>query len=136
MPTAGDLRQLLRERANAVLALASGGCARYIFSTEVPIRLDDDGVLRLTYESDNPFHHDIMANSALHLRLLVDRQPDGTEQSHLVLTGRLVPDAGNAPSPARPYRFAVRAAHLEFASGRRMPVPPLTTSAPAFATGA
>ena len=123
VPDSRALGQLLRNRTHAILAPVSGGCTRYIFSEDVPFTVSPEGHIHLLYDSANPSHHDLLSHSGLSLRLLLDCDAEGVEQSHLVLIGRIEPDgAPAAPAAATRYRFRVQTAQVEFASGRSVPV--------------
>lgn len=123
VPDSRVLGQLLRSRTHAILAPVTGGCSRYIFSAEVPFTVASAGHIHILYDSTNPSHHDLLSHSGLSLRLLLDCDADGVEQSHLVLIGHLQPEpAPAAPEAARRYRFHVQGAQIEFASGRAVPV--------------
>ena len=123
VPDSGALSQLLRDRHHAILAPASGGCSRYLFSAEVPVSVDAGGDVSVFHDSANAAQHDILSRSGLSLRLLVDCDSDGVESRHLVLIGSLEPPREpSAPGAVRARRFRVLSAHVEFASGRKVPV--------------
>lgn len=123
VPDSEALSQLLRSRRHAILAPASGGCSRYLFSAEVPISVDTGGLLSVSPDSSSASQRELLSRSGLSLRLLVDCDADGVERRHLVLVGSLAPPEGpDVSDPARVYRFRVQSAHVEFASGRRVPV--------------
>lgn len=120
VPDSSELRELLRGTGEAVLALASGGCARYLLSARVPLAVDPAGRLYVVYDSRNPYLHELMSHSHMTLRLLVEADRDGLECSHLVFSGDLHADGVAGPDGARRYEFRASTAHLEFASGRRV----------------
>lgn len=120
MPDSEILRRLLRESATAVLALASGGCGRYIFSTEVSYVIGPNGWPVLTYESPNPFHHQLLARSGLHFVVDVEKNPDGSDRSRLVLSGKMteLDPAGDT----RRYVFRPEHAYLSLETGEQKPI--------------
>ncbi|HMP73976.1 MAG TPA: hypothetical protein PKE55_12005 [Kiritimatiellia bacterium] len=125
-----------------VLALASGGCARYAFSATAQLCPDRKGAPLVAYESANPHHHMIMSNSGMTLRFTLSYLPDGTEDLILILAGRLIlvdpndHDAldrylryfggsldNHSRGARRLYRLHSERAHLEQVSGASTPIP-------------
>jgi len=80
---------LLLASHTCILAMTTGGCARYAFSTDSHYCLDRRGYPLLNYSSTNPHHHLIMTNSTMDLRLVHRIDADGNELSLLLLTGML-----------------------------------------------
>jgi hypothetical protein len=101
-----EAAELLAVARQGVLTLATGGCARYAFSFDMPFCLDRRGSPLLFYASGNPHHHVILTNTTLSLRLPHHIDPDGTEQSLLLLNGRMhLVDPGDHDSLDRHYRY-------------------------------
>lgn len=132
---------LLLSRHEAVLAMTTGGCARYIFSTDAHYCLDRRGHPLINYSSGNPHHHLIMTNSSMDLRLVHQTDADGNEMSLLILSGMLrLVDPGDHDSidrysryydtevenysrgTSRLYRFESAQACFEQFSGKRFPL--------------
>lgn len=89
-----------------VLTLASGGCARYAFSTDVTYCLDRRGHPLILYASGNPHHHLIMTNSSVELRLIYQLDRDGQEEQIMLLIGMLrMVDPGDHDSLDRHARY-------------------------------
>lgn len=129
-----------RHRA-AVLAVASGGCARYVFSHDTAFMLDRKGFPLVHYASENPHHHLIFTNSLMEFRVVLETNPEGDELNILIATGllRLV-DPGDHDSidrflryqdleienysrgTNRLYRFEPAHARFELFSGERTPI--------------
>jgi len=80
---------LLLESHACIVAMTTGGCARYAFSTDSYYCLDRRGYPLLNYTSTNPHHHLIMTNSTMDLRLVHRTDKEGNELSLLLLTGML-----------------------------------------------
>lgn len=132
---------LLRSHYTAVLAMSTGGCARYAYSSDAGYCLDRRGFPLTCYSSPNPHHHIIMTNSTMSLRLVHQVDKDGNEISILILTGMLkLVDPGDHHSLerhhryfsasienfsrgiSRLYRFEPDQACFELFSGKRMPL--------------
>lgn len=109
------MRNLLRQRQRAVLAPASGGCAQYIFSTEVVLRLDATGVIEVQLPLRTDSQRSLLNETTLSLRIPLDVEPDGTERSHLVLAGHLQESPDNESNGWLP--FCVSRAHRADISG-------------------
>lgn len=84
-----NTRYLLNNRHQAVIAMSSGGCARYAFSLDVDYCLDRQGYPLIHYSSDNAHHHLIVTNSTMDFRIVRETSPDGMELSIFILTGML-----------------------------------------------
>lgn len=132
---------LLAGSHNGILAMSSGGCARYVFSTDARYCLDRRGYPLINYTSVNPHHHLIMTNSTMDLRLVDRMDQDGNELSLLILTGMLqLVDPGDHDSidryaryydcptenysrgASRLYRMIPDKACFELISGQRLPL--------------
>ncbi len=143
VPDMKALRRRLYGRKQAVLAMASGGCARYAFSRDVCCCMDRNGFPLLAYESENPHHHLIMTNSGMTLRFDPEENPASDSRDDvLILTGMLVlVDPGDHDAidrytrffggeienhtrgRRRLYRFDAKRADLEVLSGERTLLP-------------
>lgn len=134
--------ELLLNNHKAVVAMASGGCARYAFSMDVDYCLDRLGYPLVHYSSDNAHHHLIVTNSTMDFRIVLDAAPDGMELSILILTGMLtLVDPGDhdnidrhsryfdenienfSRGNERLYRLIADQARLELFSGRQYALP-------------
>jgi len=133
---------LLSNRRQAVLAMSTGGCARYAFSSDIHYCMDRRGYPLINYISANPHHHLIITNSTMDLRLVHQIDAEGNELSLLILTGMLkLVDPGDHDSidrhcryyksvtenysrgASRLYRFIPETACFEQFSGERLPMP-------------
>ena len=133
---------VLINQGKAVLAMTTGGCARYAFSADAPYCFDRRGYPLIHYSSANPHHHLIMTNSTMDMRMPHRTDADGNELSLLILTGMLrLVDPGDHDSidrhvrhfggivenysrgASRLYRFAPEKACFELFSGQRIPLP-------------
>lgn len=90
------LRMPLREPGSGILALPSGGCARYILSTVVNYTWDAHGRPVFTCDRSNPEQIDLLEHSTMSLRIDVEKNPDGSDHTHLLLIGRLQPQPDGA----------------------------------------
>ncbi len=97
---------LYRSRYAGTLAMATGGCARYVFCTDVSYCLDRRGFPLIHYSSPNPHHHLILNNTTMTLRIPHRVDAEGNEHSILILTGMLeLVDPGDHDSLDRHHRF-------------------------------
>jgi len=96
----------LRGQFTAILAMSTGGCARYAYSSDAPYCLDRRGFPITCYSSPNPHHHLILTNSTMTLRLVHQLDPEGNEISILILTGMLrLVDPGDHDCLERHHRY-------------------------------
>lgn len=136
---ADQARALLQGGRTAVLTLATGGCARYAFSSEVSYVPDRRGFPLILYRSENPHHHLILSNTTMELRLVHEVDGEGNELTLVIATGMLRrvdpgdhdsldryhaafhewPDTGRRGRD-RLYRFEPDHIRLEFFSGQRI----------------
>jgi len=97
---------LLRRRFAGVLAMATGGCARYAFCVDVGYCLDRRGYPLINYASPNPHHHLILTNTSMTLRIPHSIDAEGNEHSILIITGMLtLVDPGDHDSIDRHARY-------------------------------
>lgn len=106
-----EAHRVLLLQPGAVLAMSSGGCARYAFSCDTHYCLDRRGYPLIHYTSGNPHHHLILTNSSMSLRLPHKIDADGNELSLLIITGALhLVDPGDHDSIDRHFRYFKRMA--------------------------
>jgi len=134
---------LLLASHTCILAMSTGGCARYAFSTDAHYCLDRRGYPLLNYTSTNPHHHLIMTNSTMDLRLVHRIDKEGNELSLLIVTGMLqlvdpgdhenidryaryyeFPTENYSRGSSRLYRFIPDKACFELFSGERINLNP------------
>ncbi len=114
-PSSIPLRELLARGFRAILAPASGGCSRYIFSAEVELQLDGAGILSIKAPERSTSQLAILQVTTQSLHIPLEMDEDGITRTYLVLTGRLQPPAGTDPSEWQP--FTVISAHISDISG-------------------
>ncbi|HMP77616.1 MAG TPA: hypothetical protein PKE12_15075 [Kiritimatiellia bacterium] len=116
-----DLAAFLGVPRRAVLAPASGGCAQYLFSADVEVTPLPGGGIGVCTPARADAQQRVLQETTLSLRIPLEVEPDGTERTQLVLTGRLDPVGA---ASARVVRFLVERAHLADISGRVTSVNP------------
>ncbi len=110
------LGDALESHNTGILAMPSGGCSRYIFSTNVDYKVDDTGCPVFEYDSGNPFHHHLLSHSSMSLRIEFEKNVDGSDKSWLVLIG-LLEAVNDAQADRRTYRLDVERAQLVLETG-------------------
>lgn len=117
----GALAEWVRKGGPAVLAMQSGGCARYLLSSRVRYRIGDDGAPRFRHDPGNEHVHRLLTHSTM--TLIIDGPPPATDQ--IVLIGGVTEDApGTETGSERRYRFEAQRAHLALESGEKIRLDP------------
>ncbi len=109
------LRDVFARGYRAVLAPASGGCSRYIFSAEVDVRLNAANSLEMKTPDRSASQLALLRQTTQSLHIPLEMDADGITCRYLVLTGRLLADDQADPDSWHP--FEVGNAHIRDISG-------------------
>ncbi len=114
-----EFAEWVRKGGSAILAMQSGGCARYLLSSRVHYHVGVEGVPRFRHDPGNEHVHRLLTHSTM--SLIIDLPPPSTDQ--IVLTGELREDStGMDDGPERGYRFMAQRARVARESGEKIPL--------------